>query len=165
MGKSKKGKAHNQAPDMLLWEVAFEFVSPLSLDECSSRLQAINTDKVFLSPTRKAFLSSVESHRILFHLSEPGGRLGEGWAVGYLEGLSEDSTQVSGKVGISPEIIFLLFGLGLAGLFLILILFRSFGAFLFLAVLMGTLVYIVYHGVRYIRTNLVNEIKRILEST
>jgi hypothetical protein len=120
--------------------------------------------RVFFSSHRKVFLSSVEPKKILFHLSEPGGRLGEGWAIGYLEGLSENGTHVSGKVGISPEIIFLIFGLGLVGLFLVPALLQSFGAFLFVVVLMGSLAFVVYHGVQSIRANLISHIKRILES-
>jgi hypothetical protein len=56
VGKPKKRKELNQAPEMLLWEAPFEFVTPLSLDECSSRLHEINEGKgVFLVP-QKSFL-------------------------------------------------------------------------------------------------------------
>jgi hypothetical protein len=163
MQKQKKRKEIEQAPDMLLWEIPFEFVSHLSLDECSSRLHAINDSLSILSPRRKVFLSSVEPHKILFNLSEPGSKLGEAWAVGFLEETSGNGTQVMGKVGISPEIIFLIIGLGIAGLILAPAILHSFGAFVFIAILIASLIVVIYLGITHIRTNLVNHLRTIFQ--
>ena len=165
MTKQKKRGEANQAPAMLLWETAFEFRSPLSLDECASRIQDINSSKRSPRARRKVFLSSVEENKLLFHLSQPGTRGSGGWAVGYLEGLSEGSTLITGKAGMSPDAIFtipimvvatIIFGLtaGFEPLF---------ACFFFGAALLGLMVAVFYIEIRSTRSNLINTIMRIAE--
>jgi hypothetical protein len=165
MTKSRKRKELEQAPEMLLWEIPFEFASALSLDECSSRLHGINAQHFFFSARRKVFLSSIEPKKVLFHLSASGGRLGEGWAVGYLEESPGNGTRVMGKVGVSPEILFSFILVGVGGLLLIPILLRSFGAFLFFATFMAGLLFIIRAGVIHIRVSLVERLRSILEAS
>jgi hypothetical protein len=108
MEKPKKDK--NRAPDRLVWAIPFEFVSPLSLDDCSALIEAIK------SPYNKIYLSSVEQKKTLFHVSQQGFKAPEAWAVGNLEALAEGHTRVSGKIGIEPSFLitvgfFVVFGL------------------------------------------------------
>lgn len=156
-------KEPTRAPEMLLWEIPFEFLSHLSLDECSSRIHEINANKSFFSATRKIYLSSVEQHKILFHLSEPGGKLGEGWAVGYLEEKPDEITLISGKAGISPEVIITLFMVGVLGLILAIMSFRSFGTLILSLMVMGSIIFAIFQGIKHIRSSLVNQLRDLLE--
>jgi hypothetical protein len=163
MDKPKKDSS--RAPEMLLWEIPFEFISPLSLDECSSRIHDINAHKPFLASRRKVFLSSIEPHKILFHLSEPGGKLGDGWAVGYLEESADAQTIVTGNVGISPENIFLLGALGLMGIVVLLTEIPSLRALLVTVTIVGSIYAAVFFAIRGIRSNLINQLRNVLVET
>jgi hypothetical protein len=160
MNKSKKDTS--RAPGMLLWEISFEFVSPLSLDECSSCIEAINANNPFLSETRKLFLSSVEQHKILFHLSEPAIKSVDGWAVGYLEELPDGNTCVSGKVGVAPEIIILLGMFGIMGLVLLPTALSSIRAFLFVVTVVGLILLVIVLVIRHTRSKLIDQLLNLL---
>jgi len=72
MPKQKKSKGIEQAPEMLLWEIPFEFISPLSLDECSSRLQEINVNKSFFH-LEELFFYHPLSHKRYYFISQNQG--------------------------------------------------------------------------------------------
>lgn len=164
MQKLKNRKEFPQVPEILLWEVQFEFLTSLSLDESASRLHEMNATKSLFSPSPKAALDSVDQEKILFQLTQWGGALGDGWIVGDLETVG-NRTHVRGKLGTSPIVIYpiLLIAIGLiAGLVVTLMMWQSLPAFLLVLGLIGFMVFAGYVGIRNTRTRLMSTFKQIL---
>ncbi|HEX2906948.1 MAG TPA: hypothetical protein VHO69_08815 [Phototrophicaceae bacterium] len=157
--KPKKKTDGANAPDILVWEIPFEFISPFSVDECCERLQDIKPEKSFNTRNMTIWLASIDSQNVSFQLAEAGGRLNDTWAMGDLEMLPDATTRIRGKVGRSPEIIFLFLGLGVMFLVLIPVMLKSVTGLLFVILVIGCISALIYYGFKSSRENLLRYIE------
>ena len=87
-----------------LWPRRFEFVSPFSVEECASRLEAKDSRGLFYNTRTEVWRVGDDTYA--FNLVR-GDRSRVG-ARGYLKRWEAQTTHVTGEVGIEPEFILII---------------------------------------------------------
>src|SRR5215207_673947 len=102
----KKKKLNLQAPSLLFWKMAFEFETPLTFEQCVTKLELLKSLEGSI-PIEHVELISRSEDRMQFHIE--GGRswLGNGWTRGDVQSSDHGApSHVSGRLGIAPSLLF-----------------------------------------------------------
>ncbi len=163
MPRKRKKRKPLQPPEKLLWERDFEYQFALPLDESIYRIQTVDGKKSLGMRIKIDVLLDGNNIDLYFHV---GTRFGGIWFVGRGEQKGE-CTQISGKTGVDPEIMF-----GIVMLIVMALIFvgyavassNFFGAILFFAIVWGSTAFaILYGNVRLPRTYLMKTLESTLQ--
>jgi hypothetical protein len=91
-------------PTRLFWKMPFEFISPLSLEECAKRLEMAVSQEYNYAGRRGVRSYGIAAETILFYLWQLSP-LGKGWVFGNLKGLASGETLVIGEIGVDYGIL------------------------------------------------------------
>jgi hypothetical protein len=102
----KKKKSNLEAPSLLLWKMPFEFETPLTFEQCVTRLELFKSVEDSF-PTMYVELISRSEDRFQFKIEDRRGWLGDGWTLGNVQYLdNRELSLVSGMLGIAPSLLF-----------------------------------------------------------
>src|SRR5687767_8043128 len=96
----KKKKLNLQAPSLLLWKMPFEFETPLTFEQCVSKLELLKSLEGSF-PIEHVELISRSEDRMQFQIDGGGSWLGNGWTLGDVQSSGHGAlSHVSGRLGI-----------------------------------------------------------------
>jgi hypothetical protein len=94
--KLKRQRTVTQAPEKLILQQSFDFMTQLPLDECVTRIKFITREK--------AYISFVTPNKVVCNLQQWGTRAGGSvWSVLYIEEKDDLPTHVYGITGLSSS--------------------------------------------------------------